>query len=159
MFSCEGSVSVTAYRCFSHAENWRLFPPRRKWRKHVEVLCPSQALKVIYNSHSGALCKVYCLLHCPGFQLTQMLLNAACCLCAHFSSWPLSSDRCTGSSNSGNRAAREREKMCKREKGKRKTMLNALWERSYLWPDCACGGKSVSSFQLFSLSHTHTTQL
>lgn len=52
---------------------------------------------------------------------------------------------------------RERENVQKRKRKKKnhaecimRTLIN-----SYLWPDCACGGKSVSSFQLFSLSHTH----
>lgn len=33
-----GSVSATAYRCFSHAENTRLFPPRHEWKSMLKVL-------------------------------------------------------------------------------------------------------------------------
>lgn len=33
-----GSVSVTAYRCFSHAEDSRLFPPRHEWKSMLKVL-------------------------------------------------------------------------------------------------------------------------
>ena len=32
-----GSVSATAYRCFSHAENARLFPPRHEWKSMLTV--------------------------------------------------------------------------------------------------------------------------
>lgn len=71
-----GSVSATAYRCFGHAENTRLFPPRHEWKSMLKVLLqPSSEsdLQLILWCTSAK----YYILHWPRFHLTQTLFSAA----------------------------------------------------------------------------------
>lgn len=49
-----GSVFATAHRCFSHAENARLFPPRHEWKSMLSFY-PGRSQRVIYHVYSGTL--------------------------------------------------------------------------------------------------------
>lgn len=71
-----GSVSATAYRCFSHAENARLFPSRHEWKSMLKVLPQPSMESDLQLIHGCTLAKYY-LLHWPRFHLTQTLFSAA----------------------------------------------------------------------------------